>query len=221
MKFKLFAAVAILCLISAVAYGQAGLTGKWQTDNAAAAQAAQAAAPAAPEAGGRGGRGGGGGQAIIMDLKQDGNTISGTVTEIGNPPVLTIENGTITGKTITWVTQPRGVTWNLELTDDNTISLTSRVIGNRGGGGRGPGGGGAPGAAGGAPGGGAPGGPGPGAAAGGGGVPGAGAPGGAPAGAPGPGGPGGPGGGGGGGFGGRGGGGGRGPQQPIVLHRAN
>ena len=46
----------------------------------------------------------------------------------------------ITGKMITWVTQPRGVTWNLEMTDDNTLTLTGRVIGNRGGGG----GGGAP-----------------------------------------------------------------------------
>src|SRR5262245_779964 len=161
MKLKRFPAVMVLSVIPAAVYAQTSLTGKWQTDNAAAAQAAQAAAPAAPEAGGRGGRGGGG-QAIIMDLKQDGNTISGTVTEIGNPPVLTIENGTINGKTITWVTQPRGVTWNLEINDDNTISVASRVIGNRGGG-RGPGGGGAPGA-GGAP-GGAPGGAAPGAGA--------------------------------------------------------
>ena len=67
--------------------------------------------------------------------------ISGTVNEIGNPPVLNIETGTITGKTITWVTQPRGVTWNLEMTDDDTVTLTGRVFaGAR----RPPGGGGAP-----------------------------------------------------------------------------
>jgi hypothetical protein len=86
-----------------------------------------------------------------MDLKADaGGKISGTVTEIGNPPVLNIESGMIDGKTVTWVTQPRGVTWNLELTDDNTLTLTSRVFGGRGGGGRGgaAAGGGAPGAGG-------------------------------------------------------------------------
>jgi len=67
--------------------------------------------------------------------------ISGTVTEIGNPPVLNIETGSIDGKTITWVTQPRGVTWNLEMTDDDTVTLTGRVFAGRGGaaGGRGPG----------------------------------------------------------------------------------
>jgi hypothetical protein len=193
MKLKLLPVVVIFCLISAAAYGQASLSGKWQTDNAAAALAAQATAPAAPEAGARGGRGGGGGQAIVMELKQDGNNISGTVTEIGNPPVLMIENGMINGKAITWVTQPRGVAWTLEMTDDNTITLVSRAIGGRGGGGRGgPGAGGPP-------------------AGGGGGA----AAGDAPAGAPAGGGPGGQGGAGGGG--GRGGG--RG-QQPIALHRA-
>ena len=29
----------------------------------------------------------------------------------------------ITGKTISWVTQPRGVTWNLEMTDDDTVAV--------------------------------------------------------------------------------------------------
>jgi hypothetical protein len=120
-------------------FGQTGLTGKWQTDNVPAALEAEKNAPPA-EPGARGGRGGrgGGGQAIIMDLKADGSgKITGTVTEIGNPPVLNIESGMIDGKTITWVTQPRGVTWNLELTDDNTLTLTSRVFGGRGGGGGG------------------------------------------------------------------------------------
>ena len=79
--------------------------------------------------------------------------ISGTVNEIGNQPVLNIETGLITGKAITWVTQPRGVTWNLEMTDDDTLTLTSRVFAARGGGGGGKGP--APDAA---PGGGAPGG---------------------------------------------------------------
>jgi hypothetical protein len=173
--------------------GQTGLTGKWQTDNVPAALEAEKNAPPA-EPGARGGRGGGGGQAIIMDLKADASgNITGTVTEIGNPPVLNIESGKVDGKMITWVTQPRGVTWNLELTDENTLTLTGRVIGNRGGGG---GGGGLARGAGGAGAGG-----------------GAGAAGGPPAGGPPAAGDGAPRGAGGGrGFG-------RGPQQPIVLHR--
>ncbi len=89
-------------------YGQSKLAGKWQTDNVPAALEAQKNAPAAPEAGAKGG-GRGGPQAIMLDLQVDASgKIGGTVTEIGNPPVLNIESGTITGKTITWVTMPRG-----------------------------------------------------------------------------------------------------------------
>src|SRR3984885_3974585 len=163
MRFRVLLAAAGLLTASASVYGQAKLGGKWQTDNVQAALEAQKNAPATPEAGGRGGRGGGGGQAIMLDLQVDAaGKISGTVTEIGNPPVLNIETGTITGKTVSWVTQPRGVTWNLEMTDDDTLTLTGRVFAARGGGGggKGPapdaapgGGGGAPPAGGGAPGG--------------------------------------------------------------------
>jgi hypothetical protein len=160
MRFRVLLAAAGLLTASASVYGQAKLTGKWQTDNVPAALEAQKSAPATPEEGGRGRGGrGGGGQAITLDLQEDASgKLSGTVTEIGNPPVLNIETGSITGKTITWVTQPRGVTWNLEMTDDDTLTLTGRVFAGRGGakGGQGPGGGAAPG--GGAPGGGAPGG---------------------------------------------------------------
>jgi hypothetical protein len=133
MRFRVLLAAAGLLAASAGVYGQASLSGKWQTDNAPAALEAQKNPPAAPEGGGRGGRGGG--QAIILDLKVDASgKISGTVTEIGNDPVLNIETGMITDKTITWVTQPRGVTWNLEMTDDNTLTLTGRVFAARGGG---------------------------------------------------------------------------------------
>ncbi len=194
MRFRVLLAAAGLFAASANVYGQAKLAGKWQTDNVPAALEAQKNAPAAPEAGARGGRGGGGGgQAIMLDLMVDASgKISGTVTEIGNPPVLNIDTGSITGKTVTWVTMPRGVTWNLEMTDDDTLTLTGRVFAARGGGGGAPGGGGgAPGGGGGAPGGG-------------GGAPGGG--GGAP-------------GGGGGAAGGGGRGGGRGPQAAIVFHR--
>jgi hypothetical protein len=134
MKYKVLLAAAGLLTVSAGAYGQSKLAGKWQTDNVPAALEAQKNAPANPEPGARGGRGGGGGQAIILDLQVDASgKISGTVTEIGNDPVLNIESGTITGKTITWVTQPRGVTWNLEMTDDDTVTLTGRVFAARGG----------------------------------------------------------------------------------------
>jgi hypothetical protein len=144
MKYRVLLVAAGLLAASAGVYGQAKLAGKWQTDNVPAALEAQKNAPAAPEAGARGGRGGGGGQAIMLDLKVDASgKISGTVTEIGNDPVLNIETGQIAGKTITWVTQPRGVTWNLEMTDDDTVTLTGRVFAARGGGG----GGAAPGAA--------------------------------------------------------------------------
>jgi hypothetical protein len=152
MTFRFFLIAALLTATASV-YGQSKLAGKWQTDNVQAALEAQKNAPATPEAGGRGGRGAGG-QAIMLDLQVDASgKISGTVTEIGNPPVLNIETGMITGKAISWVTQPRGVTWNLEMTDDETLTLTGRVFAARGsgGGGKGP----APDAA---PGGGAPGG---------------------------------------------------------------
>jgi len=136
MKYRVRLAAAAILAASTGVYGQASLAGKWQTDNVPAALAAveaQKNAPA-PEAGGRGGRGGG--QAIILDLKVDASgKISGTVNEIGNDPILNIETGMITGKNITWVTQPRGVTWNLEMTDDNTVTLTGRVFAGRGGGG--------------------------------------------------------------------------------------
>jgi hypothetical protein len=165
MRYRVLLVAAGLLTASASVYGQAKLAGKWQTDNVPAALEAQKNPPATPEPGGRGG-GRGGGQAIMLDLQVDASgKISGTVTEIGNPPVLNIETGTITGKTITWVTQPRGVTWNLEMTDDDTVSLTGRVFAARGGGapgGAAPGGGAPGGGGGGAPGGGAPGGGAPG-----------------------------------------------------------
>src|SRR6202167_6559591 len=139
MRYRVLLVAAGLLAASASVYGQSKLAGKWQTDNVPAALEAQKNAPAAPEAGGRGGRGGGGGQAIMLDLQVDASgKISGSVNVIGNAPVLMIETGAITGKTITWVTQPRGVTWNLEMTDDDTLTLTGRVFAARGGGGGAP-----------------------------------------------------------------------------------
>lgn len=137
MKRNILLAIGTTLLLSIALFGQAGLTGKWQTDNVPAALEAEKNAPPA-EPGARGGRGGGGGQAIVMDLKADASgNITGTVTEIGNPPVLNIESGKVDGKMVSWVTQPRGVTWNLEMTDENTLTLTGRVFAARGGGGGG------------------------------------------------------------------------------------
>ena len=133
MGYRVLPVLVGLLAASASVYGQSKLAGKWQTDNVPAALEAQKNAPATAEPPARGGRGGGGGQAIILDLHVDASgRISGTVTEIGNPPVLNIETGTITGKMITWVTQPRGVTWNLEMTNDETVTLTGRVFAGRG-----------------------------------------------------------------------------------------
>ncbi len=157
MRFRVLLAAVGLLAASASVYGQSKLAGKWQTDNVPAALEAQKNPPAAAEAGGPGGRGRGGPQAIILDLKvDDAGKISGTVNEIGNDPVLNIETGMITEKMITWVTQPRGVTWNLEMTDDDTLTLTGRVFAARGGAKEGKGPGAAPGDGG--PGGGGPGG---------------------------------------------------------------
>jgi hypothetical protein len=133
MQYRVLSIAAGVLAAAAGVYAQASLTGKWQTDNVPAALEAEKNAPTAPEAGGRG-RGRGGPQAIILDLLADASgKIGGTVNEIGNSPILNIETGSITGKTITWVTQPRGVTWNLEMTDDNTLTLTGRVFAGRGG----------------------------------------------------------------------------------------
>jgi hypothetical protein len=129
MRYRILLIAAGLLTASASLYGQSKLAGKWQTDNVPAALEARKNAPAEAEPAGRGARGP---QAIILNLLVDASgKISGTVTEIGNPPVLNIETGTITGKTITWVTQPRGVTWNLEMTDDDTVTLTGRVFAPR------------------------------------------------------------------------------------------
>ena len=70
MKGKALVVLAVMLVTSIAVFGQANLTGKWQTDNVPAALEAQKNAPPA-EPGARGGRGGGGGQAIIMDLKAD------------------------------------------------------------------------------------------------------------------------------------------------------
>jgi hypothetical protein len=203
VKQRLFMAGAIFSLISAAAYAQTGLAGKWVTDPPAAATEG---------GGGGGGRGRGGAAETRLDLKVDGSTLTGTIFEGGAE--LPIKEGTVSGKQAKFKTVRTNnnvdlnVNWTADLTDDNTISLSREFpdgipagfFGNRGGGGggggRGFGGGGGGGAAaGGAPPAGAP--------AGGGGGDGA---------AP----------GGGGGGGGRrgGGGGGGGAPAPVTLHRA-
>ena len=136
MKLNAISVVAILCLASTALLAQTELAGKWQTDQAAAAQASPGT-PAQPADGGRGGRGGG--QAVVLDLKVDGNKLSGSVNEIGNGDPLNISEGAITGKTFTFKTTRTltggntvTVTWNGQMTDANTLSIT-RVLPARGG----------------------------------------------------------------------------------------
>lgn len=133
MNHKIWLAAAWLAASAAV-YGQASVAGKWQTDDVPAALEAEK--NGTTEGAARPGR------TMIVDLQVDGSgKLSGTVNELGNPPVLMIESGSVSGKTVTWVTQPRGVTWTMELTDDNTMTLVSRAMPARGaGGGAGPGG---------------------------------------------------------------------------------
>ena len=150
MKRRLFMAGAILSLVSAAAYAQTGLAGKWVTDPPAAA---------AEAGGGGGGRGRGGAGETRLDLKVDGSTVTGTIFEGGAE--LPIKEGTVSGKQAKFKTVRTNngvdlnVNWTADLTDDNTISLSREFpdgipagfFGNRGGGGGGGRGGGADGAA--------------------------------------------------------------------------
>jgi hypothetical protein len=108
---------AALLVIALTALGQGSIAGRWQTDNVSAALAAQAV-------GGRGTIG----QAVMMDLKVASNKVTGTITEIGSSSAMTVENGTIDGKIVTLVMQSRGLTWKLELTDENTLTLQERIL---------------------------------------------------------------------------------------------
>lgn len=132
MRIKVFAAFLVLCLASVVAYSQTSFAGKWQTDDIADVQSGKVQARV--------------GQTMIMDLKLDGTKATGSINEIGNGDPLTIESGTldVATKTLTLITQPRGVTWTITLTDDNTMTVTSRAVAGGGRGAGTPGAGGLP-----------------------------------------------------------------------------
>ncbi len=154
MKARFAMAIALLFVISMASYAQTGFAGKWVTDPPAQA----AGDGGGGGAGGRGGRGGGGAGETRLDLKVDGNKLTGTIFEGGAE--LTINEGTINGKQAKFKTVRTNnnvkldVNWTADLTDDNTISLIREFpngiptgfFGNRGGGGggggRGAGGGG-------------------------------------------------------------------------------
>jgi hypothetical protein len=148
MNFRrLFWGIAGFCLISADVFAQSGFTGKWQSDQAVTAQSQQAAQAGST----RGGRGRTLiGDAIVMELKVDGDKLSGTVQEIGIGKPLTIMEGMIVDKTFSFKTVPppgpdfsSTVTWNGKMLDDNTISVsrttstTYRAVARGGGGFRG------------------------------------------------------------------------------------
>lgn len=135
MKLRLGLILTAILATPVALFAQESIAGKWQTDDVPAVQAGTAM-PAV-------------GRTMILDLTLDGTKASGTLNELGNGDPLTIESGTVdmTAKTLTLVTQPRGVTWNIAVTDENTLTVTGRVFGGggRGRGAGGPGGAGAPG----------------------------------------------------------------------------
>jgi hypothetical protein len=119
MKPRCFALIAFLYFMSSHAYGQ-GLSGKWETNLAAAPGAVQALPAQRKE-----------GRAVVLDLAvETDNKLAGTVREIGSGVPLTITDGTITGKTFTFTTKRTAngstfiETWNGEMTDDNTLRVT-------------------------------------------------------------------------------------------------
>jgi hypothetical protein len=119
MKLRCFSLIAFLCFMSGLAYGQ-GLSGRWETNIAAAAQSAQAQ-PAPGTAN----------QAVVLDLTVDADDrISGTVSEIGNTEPFTIISGTVIGWTFTFKTTRKmnggtvNETWNGEIRDENTLRVT-------------------------------------------------------------------------------------------------
>jgi hypothetical protein len=119
MKARCPALIAFLYFMSSHAYGQ-GLSGKWETNLAAASGAVQALPAQGQE-----------GQAVVLDLMVDpDNKVSGTVSEIGRREPFNITSGTVTGKTFTFRTSRRlnaniiTETWNGEITDDNTLRVT-------------------------------------------------------------------------------------------------
>jgi hypothetical protein len=108
ISFIHLAAIAVfLCSSSMIVYGQT-LPGKWETDAVT-----------------------GGKSSVVLDLKTDNNnTISGTVFELTHGETVTITEGTVTEKTFTFKTarEINGttivVTWNGQITDDNTLRVT-------------------------------------------------------------------------------------------------
>src|SRR2546423_322638 len=115
MRSRFLALSAILYFMTVALCAQ-NLAGKWETDK--------------PQNGG-GAPAGQANQAVIFDLKTEAdNRISGTVTEAGSATPVTITEGTVTGKTFMFKTEQKTygvttfVTWNGEMKDDNTLSVT-------------------------------------------------------------------------------------------------
>ena len=119
MKLRCFALLSFLYFMSGITYGQ-GLSGKWETNLAAASQAT-GGLPAEGTAN----------RAVVLDLTVDAdNKISGSVREIGSADPINITSGTLTGWTFTFRTSRKlngntvNENWNGVITDDNTLRVT-------------------------------------------------------------------------------------------------
>jgi hypothetical protein len=120
---KILIAAAGLSILSALAFAQAGAAGKWTGEQ----------------------QGRGGAQMVTLELKADGNNLTGTMTTGQN--AAQISDGKVDGSKISFkTTQNRNgndvqVTWSGEIKGDE-LTLTRQGGGGRRGGGGGGGGGG-------------------------------------------------------------------------------
>ena len=124
MKPKSLFAVTILVFVCVAGFAQDKFGGKWQTDAAKANRPPEQNQFQV--------------EAVRLDLKIQGDMVSGAVDEIGAGAPLTITDGEITGWALSFKTTrtlPSGATvsyiWRGELINDNTLSL-SRVLSQAG-----------------------------------------------------------------------------------------
>jgi hypothetical protein len=125
--------VLLFCLMPAVVFAQGSFTGKWQLKEPSALTQRQTNVSKALGPGARRIE-----PSIVLELRADGEKLSGTVHETGlGRPSETMEiiEGTIAGKTFSFKTVPlpridsrSTVTWKGEMQADDTIAVTRDVV---------------------------------------------------------------------------------------------